>query len=207
MIEICTILEIEKQIDGLKVVLLDLDDTLYSEKEYLHSGYREIAKVLPQIEDAFEKLCKLFEEGKPAVDELLKSEGIYSESLKQKCLYAYRYHKPDIHLYSGVREMLLRLKESVFLGLITDGRPEGQRAKIASLELEPIFDRMIITDELGSIAYRKPSLRAFEMMAKYFGTSYSQMCYVGDNIRKDFIAPEHLGIRSIWFKNESGLYF
>lgn len=32
------------------------------------------------------------------------------------------------------------------------------------------------------------------------------MCYVGDNIKKDFIAIEKLGMKSIWFRNKDGLY-
>ena len=35
---------------------------------------------------------------------------------------------------------------------------------------------------------------------------YEQMCYIGDNIRKDFIAPEQLGMKAIWFRNKDGLY-
>ena len=33
------------------------------------------------------------------------------------------------------------------------------------------------------------------------------MCYVGDNIKKDFVAPEELGMRCIWFRNRDGLYY
>ena len=32
------------------------------------------------------------------------------------------------------------------------------------------------------------------------------MCYIGDNIHKDFIAPEMLGMEWIWFRNPDGLY-
>ena len=30
--------------------------------------------------------------------------------------------------------------------------------------------------------------------------------YVGDNPVKDFQAPQQLGMKSLWFKNEDGLY-
>ena len=106
MLEISDILEVRKHIEGLKAVIFDLDDTLYSEKEYVRSGYGKIAKVIPQVEDAAEKLWTLFEEKKPAIDELLKKEKIDSEEVKQACLHAYRYQIPDIHLYEGVAKML-----------------------------------------------------------------------------------------------------
>lgn len=44
--------------------------------------------------------------------------------------------------------MLERLKQNYKLGLITDGRPEGQKAKIKALRLGKYFDEIIITDEL-----------------------------------------------------------
>ena len=72
--------------------------------------------------------------------------------------------------------------------------------------MESLVDYIIVTDELGGVEYRKPNPRAFETMKEKLGVEYSEMCYVGDNIKKDFVAPEKLGMRSIWFKNKDGLY-
>ncbi len=207
MIEIQSITDLMQHLDGLKAVIFDLDDTLYGEKEYVKSGYKAVADILPEIEDAASKLWKAFEEKKSAIDELLLSEGIYSDELKQKCLEVYRHHQPNIHLYDGVAEMLTQLrKQGILLGIITDGRPEGQRSKIKGLDLERYVDYIIVTDELGGIEYRKPHKKAFVLMKEQLGVEYSEMCYVGDNIRKDFIAPEKLGMKSIWFRNTDGLY-
>ena len=207
MIEIFQILEVTHHIEGLKAIIFDMDDTLYGEKEYVRSGYREISKVIPQVERAEEKLWQLFEEKKPAIDELLKQEGLESEEIKKACLHAYRYQEPDIHLYPGVEQLLKDLRaQGYLLGVITDGRPEGQRAKIQALGLENLVDEIIVTDEFGGAEYRKPNTIAFETMHKRLGVPYKQMCYVGDNINKDFIAPQQLGMRSIWFKNSDGLY-
>lgn len=207
MIEISDILEVKNHIDGLKAVIFDLDDTLYSEKEYVRSGYGKIAAVIPEVENAAEKLWLLFEEKKPAIDELLKKENIHSEEVKKACLHAYRYQVPDIHLYKGVVEMLAEFrKKGLRLGIITDGRPEGQRAKLQVLGLEPMVDEIIVTDEFGGPEFRKPNPKAFQVMGEKLGVSYDEMCYVGDNTKKDFIAPKELGMRSIWFKNSDGLY-
>lgn len=197
----------ELHINGLKAIIFDMDDTLYGEKEYVRSGYRQIAKILPQVQDAEGKLWSLFEAKKAAIDELLICEGLNSEELKQKCLRIYRFQEPEIHLYEGVENLLRQLRNKGFLlGVITDGRPEGQRAKIKALGLESLVDYIIVTDELGGVEYRKPNPRAFETMKEKLGVEYSEMCYVGDNIKKDFVAPEKLGMRSIWFKNKDGLY-
>lgn len=207
MIEIFDILEMKNHTEGLRAVIFDMDDTLYGEKEYVRSGYRQIAKLLPRIQNAEEKLWKLFEEKKPAIDELLKQEGLDSEELKQECLKTYRCQIPEIHLYRGVAELLAELRNQGFLlGIITDGRPEGQRAKIKALGLEGMVDEIIVTDELGGVEFRKPNPASFQAMKEKLDVEYSRMCYVGDNIKKDFIAPQKLGMRCIWFKNQDGLY-
>lgn len=207
MIEIQKITDAEKHLDGLKVILFDLDDTLYGEKEYVKSGYAAVAQLLPNIEHVREKLWNAFEEKKSAIDELLCSENIYSEKLKKKCLETYRLHNPNIHLYDGVADMLTRLcKRGLFLGMITDGRPEGQRLKIKVLGLEKYFKKIIITDELGGVEYRKPNSKAFEIMKAYFDVLYNQMLYVADNPNKDFIAPQKLGMKCLFFRNQNGIY-
>lgn len=206
-IEINKITDILFHLDGLEAIIFDLDDTLYGEKEYVRSGYRAVAKCIPQVENAENKLWDAFEQGKPAIDEVLKSENICTEEIQERCLKAYRHHAPEIHFYEGVAEMLKQLRNSgMKIGIITDGRPEGQRAKVKALNLEGYVDEIIITDELGGIAYRKPCEAAFKRIQELLNVEFSGMCYVGDNIKKDFIAPEKLGMETIWFKNKNGLY-
>ena len=207
MIEITSITDTKKHVQGLKAIVFDLDDTLYGEKEYVRSGYRAIAELLPRVDQMESKLWQAFEQKKSAIDEVLTAEEIYTEELKQKCLATYRFHLPDIHLYEGAKELLLQFRADGYkLGIITDGRPEGQRAKIKVLGLDELVDYIIVTDELGGPEYRKPNKAAFVKMRDALGVDFDQMCYIGDNIKKDFIAPEILGIRAIHFVNVDGLY-
>lgn len=208
MIEITSITEITQHIQGLKAVIFDLDDTLYGEKEYVRSGYRAIADFMPHVERMKEKLWEAFQQKKSAIDEVLMAEGIYTEKIKQECLSVYRFHQPDIHFYDGVSELLRMLRSDGYkLGVITDGRPEGQRAKIKALRLAELVDCIIVTDELGGVEYRKPNKAAFVKIQETLGVSFEEMCYIGDNIKKDFVAPELLGMRCIWIRNTDGLYF
>lgn len=203
MITISNILEVEKYLDGIDGVVFDMDDTLYSEQDYVKSGYRAIAERYSDIEGLAEKLWKAFENGLPAIDTVFASERIFQ--YKDEALTIYREHIPDIRMYTGVAEMLERIRHSGReVGMITDGRPSGQRAKIYALK--PKIDKIIVTDELGGIEYRKPNPRAFAMMSEMMQLEYERMVYVGDNIKKDFKAPTMLGMRCIWFQNPEGLY-
>jgi len=185
----------------IKGVIFDLDDTLYSEKEYVKSGYKAVSDYLGGGYE--EQLWEHFEEGKPAIGLLLDSIGRKNE--KEKALAIYRGHKPDIHLYDGVAEMINSLKKKgIKVGIITDGRPEGQRNKIEALGLQ--VDDIIITDELGGIQFRKPCDIAFRIMMTRWRLNPADIVYIGDNPAKDFQAPQQLGMRSVWFKNLDGLY-
>lgn len=207
MIEIHKITDALHCFDGLKAIVFDLDDTLYSEKEYVRSGYRAIACALPQVEQLEEKLWQAFGRVNAVIDEVLMAEGVYTEELKQSCLVIYRNHQPEIHFYEGVQKLLQQLRADGYkIGIITDGRPEGQRAKIKALGLETLVDHIIVTDELGGVEYRKPNCAAFVNMQEALGVPFDRMCYVGDNVRKDFIAPKKLGMRCIFFDNADGLY-
>lgn len=188
----------------IKGVIFDLDDTLYSEKQYVRSGYKKIAEFLGR-EDATEKLWGYFESGKQAIDAYLIENG--EEDKKAECLKIYREQMPEIVLYDGVSEMIEDLKaKGIKVGIITDGRPEGQRNKINALGLDRMIDDIIITDELGGIQFRKPCDIAFRIMQNRWRLPYEQIVYVGDNPNKDFLACRQLGMRWKYFKNEDGLY-
>ena len=129
------------------------------------------------------------------------------ETEKQYILDIYRNHKPEIHLYPGVIEMIKELKEKDYkVGIITDGRPKGQRNKIKALGLEELIDDIVITDELGGVQFRKPCDIAFRIIATHWKINPADIVYVGDNANKDFQAPQQLGMKSVWLKSEDGVY-
>ena len=205
MITVNNILEVESYLNQVDGVVFDLDDTLYSEKNYVRSGYRKIAQNYPDIENAEEKLWKSFLKGEKAIDKVF-DEARLDEKEKKNALNIYREHMPVIELYTGVSEMLSRIKnKGKKIGIITDGRPDGQKNKIKALRLD--VDQVIITDELGGIQYRKPNKKAFELVQNRWKIAFNKMVYIGDNITKDFIAPKELGMEVIYFKNEDGLYY
>lgn len=188
----------------VKGVIFDLDDTLYSEKEYVHSGYKAVAQYLG-FEDLENEMWNYFRAGRMAINACL--ERIGKRELSAECIKIYREHKPDIRLYHGVRELIGMLKEDgIKIGIITDGRPYGQRRKISALGLDKMVADIIITDELGGIQFRKPCDIAFRIMARKWRLPYENIVYIGDNPAKDFQAPRQLGMQSVWFKNSEGIY-
>lgn len=190
---------------NIQGVIFDLDDTLYSEKQYVKSGFRAVAELLGK-KDAETELWNCFLSGQPAIDTYLQQENLLDK--KNECLKVYRDHKPNITLYSGVIELINELlAKGIKVGIITDGRVQGQKNKIAALGLDKVIEDIIITDELGGEQFRKPNDIAFRIMQCRWRVPFEQMMYVGDNINKDFQAPRQLGMQSVWFKNPDGLYY
>lgn len=202
--------EADNYIETMEAILLDLDDTLYNEADYVRSGYKKIAQQYPEIAEAQEELWQYFLEGKPAIDLFLKNHNLEQE--KDRCLQCYRSQMPEISLKEKNRKLLERWrKKGKRLGIITDGRPLGQRNKIAALNLEPLVDEIIITDELAGNSgdvriFRKPAKLAFQIMQMRMGIPYEKMIYIGDNQYKDFKAPKELHMNYLWFQNREGLY-
>ena len=185
-------------------IIFDLDDTLYSEKNYVRSGYAAVARYL-RDERYAERLWALFEQGRPAISELLKE--LRKEDALDDTLAVYRSHQPSLRLYDGVADMLREFRErGIKTGIITDGRPAGQRNKIAALGLQGLVDDIIVTDELGGSQFRKPCDVAFRILQIKWQMEPGAMLYVGDNPEKDALPPRQLGMKFLYFQNHDGLY-
>lgn len=194
----------------IKAVVFDLDDTLYPEMDYVKSGFRCVSQEIEKIyglKNAYDELIFLFGQGRSGVfDRYLQKHALpCTEEAVSELVDAYRYHKPDISLTREVKDMLTQLRDDGYkLGIITDGRPKVQRKKLEALELSHFIDKIIITEELGGIEFRKPNPKAFEIMCSEFKILYEEMVYIGDNPQKDFAVKKYFPIKTILFS--SGLY-
>lgn len=173
-----------------KMLVFDLDDTLVKEIDYLKSAFRSIAAQLDKENpELFAEMLDWYH-GKQDVFGNL--EARYKSILKNELKDFYRNHVPDFDPVSENRQMLIDFKnDGHFLGLITDGFSVTQRNKIKALDIENLFDLIVISEEFGSA---KPDVRNFEVFSQ-FGTKES--FYISDNVSKDFIAPNSLGWTTI----------
>lgn len=195
----------------MKVICFDRDDTLYKEIDYLKSAYREIAeyacgRCLPSTvdrqvvsEQAYSTLLHAYYQGANPFVQL--NSFLQVDLPIADYLTIYRNHIPQISLSDGVRECLASMKShGVSLGLITDGRSVQQRHKIEALELYEYFaeDDIVISEEFGS---EKPAPANFiYFMDRY--QSCDDFTYVGDNLEKDFIAPNALGWKTLCLRDD-----
>lgn len=187
-----------------RVVVFDLDDTLYKEHDYLLSAYREIADRIEScygLEGIFDRMCQWWQDGenvfqclinycKPSTVNHQPSSVNRKLSTVNNLLELYHSHVPAIRLDEETKCLLDRLHSYAVLGLITDGRSLTQRHKIDALGLSAYMDEkdILISGETG---FEKPSDEPFRhFMEHYPSRTYY---YIGDNPAKDFIAPNRLG--------------
>lgn len=197
----------------IKAVVFDLDDTLISEREYIKSGFNTVCrKISSDYNLDYKSINKLIndlfkEDHKEVFNRLLDLLNVEYDFLYIKELVdLYRNHLPDITLYEDARYILNYLSIKGYkLGIITDGYAVAQRQKLRALNIENIFDCIIVTDELGR-EYWKPHEKSYKIMKEKLNVEFDEMIYVGDNINKDFIMANELGILSIQVKRDDGIY-
>ncbi|HMI07336.1 MAG TPA: HAD family hydrolase [Flavobacterium sp.] len=169
-----------------KTIVFDLDDTLVKEIDYLKSAFSAIALHLDETNDTL--FDEMFGWYKGKEDVFGNLESRYKNAIKAELKAMYRNHIPNFDPLSESRRILLGLKaEGHFLGLITDGFSITQRNKIKALDIESLFDLIVISEEFGS---EKPDERNFAVFSR-FGTK--DYFYISDNVNKDFITPNKLG--------------
>ncbi|WP_195467469.1 HAD-IA family hydrolase [Clostridium sp. D43t1_170807_H7] len=197
----------------IKAVVFDLDDTLISEKEYIESGFNIISKEIAKrhnlySERVYEKMINLFEDSsKNVFNRVLDYFSIkYSNDEILDFINIYRNHKPNIKFYDDVIPTITALKEKeIKVGIITDGYKETQFKKIEVLGCMELFDEIIITDEMGR-EFWKPNEVSYKLMAERLNINLNEMIYVGDNVNKDFVTANKLGIETIHIDRKNGIY-
>ncbi|MEY4964031.1 MAG: hypothetical protein RLZZ323_1350 [Bacteroidota bacterium] len=177
-----------------KVVIFDLDDTLYNEIDFLISAYNEISQFLSNEKgvdksknEIFDYMYSTYLDKKNVFEHIISFINVKNITVFD-LLDIYRNHKPNISLNNDVKELLdCFFEQKITLGIITDGRSIQQRNKIKALNLEYYISDLIISEEFGS---EKPNIKNFIFFEKKFPNS--NYTYIADNINKDFIAPNKL---------------
>ncbi|MGJ8593038.1 MAG: HAD family hydrolase [Aquaticitalea sp.] len=179
------------KVDAHTVIVFDLDDTLYNELDYLKSSYKSIALFLEPInwKLLYSNMFSMYRSKLNVFEYLTNSYEIDIETL----IEMYRNHQPSLELFNGVTELFEAIKsKNGRIGIITDGRARTQRAKMESLGITNYIDKIVISEEIG---FEKPSQENFKAIENSLnGNVYY---YVADNCKKDFIAPNALGWKSV----------
>ncbi|OGH72381.1 MAG: hypothetical protein A2921_04440 [Candidatus Magasanikbacteria bacterium RIFCSPLOWO2_01_FULL_43_20b] len=194
----------------IKLVVFDLDDTLYNEKEYVLSGFKAVANFLSKTtniapQEIYAALVESF---------VLHGRGKNFEYFFEKynlpkvdcdlLVKIYREHTPDIKLFVESELVLEHLKKKFTLAILTNGWEDAQRNKVFALKLGHYFDSIFFAQEKG-LEFRKPDPRCFLNILRHYKFKPEEVLMVGDDLFSDIEGADRLGFGAFHIRHQSDL--
>ena len=205
---------------NLRVVFLDLDDTLCESRPAWAAGVRAAFDLLashrPDIDrqralDGWgrvnERLLGRLEAGKLTMAQvrdrrfrtLLKELDAEDDNLADVLNEALAYVRlTNIKLFDDALPTLEALRRNYHVGIITNGagddHDDSQFSVLRHLGLLDLVDSVWISDEVG---FRKPDPRLFEGALEEVGVDPSEGAHVGDSPEKDVAGANAAGLTSV----------
>lgn len=163
----------------MPLLLVDMDDTLVDRAATLE---RWAARRLPWV--------------RPGLWHRL-TRHLHVHRLVSRLAALYETAEPrSYRLEEGVREALEQVRRAGWsIAVITNGNRRTQPAKLASAQIEPLVDAVVISSHEG---FAKPDPRVFRLAAKRAGATLDGAWVVGDDLRQEIAGAAKLGLRSVW---------
>lgn len=194
-------------------VFLDLDDTIldfhWAERRaltaaLLHAGIEPTEELLRRYSEINLRQWELLELGQITREAALlrRFEILFREwDIHASAAAVHNDYESRLaigHCFvPGAREMLDSLQGRCRLYLASNGSAAVQAGRIASAGIEPLFQDIFISEELGA---DKPSREYFtRCFARIPGFSPANAMMVGDSLTSDIRGGINAGIKTCWF--------
>lgn len=186
-------------------VTVDLDDTLYPQSQWLAGAWAAVADEGDRLgldrAVLHRALLAVAAEGSDRgriVDRALDLVPGGRPDQVPALVAAFAAHRPGrLDPFPGALAALERLAGAVPVVCVTDGMPDVQRQKLVALGLDSLVTAVVVSDELGGRATRKPHPAAFERALDLLGAAADEVVHVGDRPEKDVAGAAALGMRCI----------
>ena len=189
-------------------VVVDLDDTLYPQAAYLAGAAAAVGAAATTagldgdaVHAALVAELAAGSDTGGTIDRALLAAGVDPgelPALLPPLVAAFTGHQPDrLPTYPGVEAALAALAGAAPLACLTDGAPVIQRAKLAGTGLDRLLPLVVLSDELGGRAARKPSPVGLLAIAERLGVPADRLLMIGDRPGKDVAVAAAVGARAI----------
>jgi putative hydrolase of the HAD superfamily len=187
----------------MRAAIFDLDDTLYEREQFVLSGF---AAVADEVERRFAlpapwilatlKRARVRGHAGRELQALCADHGL-PESLIPELVEVIRRHEPALALGSVASAVLAQLRADGWrLGILTNGLPATQRAKVEALGLESRVDAVLYAEEHAPGG--KPSRAAFDAALNALGApSERSVVFIGDDLVNDIQGARAAGLLTI----------
>ena len=200
-------------------IFFDLDRTLWDFDaaaevafERVYEKYNLKSLGIPSAHDFHEvyhplneRLWELYRADKITKDDLnrtrfvlpLEHYGIHDVELADHLSEDYVYWSPRIvRLIPGTMELLDYLKPKYHLHLITNGFQEVQHIKLSGSGLEPYFETLTVSEEVG---VKKPNPEIFQYALRKAHARAEESLMIGDEMAVDIDGARAVGMDTLLF--------
>ncbi|MEB7792178.1 HAD family hydrolase [Enterococcus faecalis] len=201
---------------NIKLIVFDLDNTLYDFNENWKKGHREIFRELlldNEIDynifmDVYIKedlrLWKHLSNGDITLKELrifrvvnaLKFFGKEFTTREGQHFYEsmFKYLISSITIDNEINDLLEKLSVSCELVMLTNGFSNEQNLKINKLGFKDYFSKIYISEDIG---IEKPDIRVFQRILTDKNISPENVLMIGDSLDNDILPAEKIGINTL----------
>jgi len=198
--------------EPVEAIVLDLDDTLYPERQYQSSGFRAVAVEMERLSicDRIIGEQLLLETqlqfGRDnVIDRVIRRLGAGSTQVPF-LVNVYRDHDPSgLEFYPDVCDVLVKLRPKYRLGVVTDGWLSAQQKKAAVLSLHEFVDEIVFSDEFGR-GHWKPSATPFRACMSALDARPECCVFVGDNPTRDVMGSIAAGMDAVLIRRDGGWF-
>lgn len=196
---------------NVEAVLLDIDDTIL---EYR----RSTADLLPisferlgvepffTVEEYHDRYSEFAEESEDMLDlrervfAAFARERGHDPEVGREVARAYDDERDhgNVRFLPGAREAVETLSERGPLAAVTNGAPEMQSKKLASLDIHDHFDAIVYA---GYDAPAKPDPGPFYEVLEMLDVPSERAVHVGNSLTSDVAGAKNAGVRAAWLAN------
>ncbi len=189
-------------------VVVDLDDTLYPQADYLASAAAAVGVAAGHagldgaaVHAALRHELAAGSDAGGTIDRALLAVGVPAAALPglvPPLVAAFTQHRPPrLAPYPGAADALCALAAAAPLACLTDGNPAIQAAKVSATGLGPLLPVVVVTDALGGRAVRKPHPAGLLTVAVQLGLPPERLLVIGDRPGKDVAVAAAVGACAI----------
>ena len=186
----------------IKVILFDLDGTLYNStevrKKFAEAAYHALAK-LKDI--TVEEATSLIEDTREKLKEKHGFPVPYTLTLVRFGMPVENWHKENIDFFDPrdylssngeLREMLLDLRKRCRLAILTNNNEVQAGRILQALKVKDLFDRVFTYNSFKTM---KPNPQFYKQAAKVMEVTPEECLVVGDRYSIDLIPAQNLGMQ------------
>lgn len=184
-------------------LILDMDETLYPERQFARSGFRAVAAEVARRFDvpaaaARRALLRALRAGgrAQAFQSLCLECGVPAAVIPE-LVAVFRAHAPRLRLPADTRDLLTQARARGWrIGILTNGLPAVQARKARALGLAPLVDAIVYAEEWGT-GRGKPEREPFEVVRARLDTRAALTVFVGDDPWRDIYGARAAGLHTI----------